>query len=404
MDKSRSNPVPARDEPDDPSGETPATGARPPKAGKSAEKARKSPGSDAPSGRPGRPGREADAAVAAGLWPLLDEHGSDIIFRISSDGKLISLSGAAKRALGPDVDRAIGRPFLDLLHDPDPERWRTFLDKGGGPPLRAVLAPPSGRRATYDLFCRPAPAGDPAGWVGLARRVTGADEPPAEARLAAGLAHELNQPLTAIGTTARAGARLLRAGDAETDELTDAFDQIARQADRAAEIIRRMRDLMTREKRHRARADLNQLAREAVRLFAPDLKANKIKARLDLDPKLPTVVVDEVQMSQVLVNLVRNALEALTQAPVSQRVLTVTTRREKQAVTVAVSDRGPGLSVDVVNRLFEPFVTTKPQGMGVGLALSRTFVEAHGGQVHARPNPDRGITFTVTLPLTPEHP
>jgi C4-dicarboxylate-specific signal transduction histidine kinase len=238
------------------------------------------------------------------------------------------------------------------------------------------------------------------GWVGLGRRVEAAAQTP----LAAGLADELSQPLTAVGTTARAVSRLLKAGEAEQSELLEAFEQIDRQVVRASEIIRRLRDLLSVGQRHRSRTQLHVLIREVVDTLAAEFKAARIRVRLQTSKKQPAVAIDDVQISLVVQNLLRNALEAMQQGPVSGRILTIATQNNREQVQISISDRGPNVNPALTRRLFEPFFSTKPQGLGMGLALSRTIIQAHGGELSAEANPDRGMTFTFSLPLSQETP
>lgn len=349
-------------------------------------------------------GKSADGdGGAERLQELATEHGSDLYFRLDKDGKVLSLGAAAGPFLGVAAESADGRPFADFLQEKDRARWQAYLGaahESGSAALTVTLA---GNDLAAEIRCLPMGAGGAAtGWVGMARRKGGGQSE--EARLAAGLAHELNQPLTAIGTTARACARLMQNEQVDEVEVAEAIDQIARQAERGIEIVRRLRDLATQGRRHRARTDVNELIREAAQLLAADLKHTRVRLRLDLDPALPTVMADAIQIGQVLVNLLRNSCDALLETAVTQRAITVTTSHDARSVTITISDRGPGLSLAVVGRLFEPLVSTKPQGMGMGLALSRHIIQSHGGVIVARNNPDRGACVSFTLPSSPEKP
>ncbi|HXG08430.1 MAG TPA: PAS domain S-box protein [Gemmataceae bacterium] len=218
--------------------------------------------------------------------------------------------------------------------------------------------------------------------------------------LASGLAHELNQPLTAIATYTRAAVRLLRAGTGDPGQLLQALEQAARQAERAGEVVHRLRRFVARAEPHRSLLDLNELVREALLLSEYDLRDGGVHVQLDLREPLPPVEGDRIQLEQVILNLIRNAVEAMADTPPGQRNLTIITGPTGQGtVEVAVCDAGCGLTVEMVQRLFQPFQTTKPQGMGLGLAISRSIIQAHGGWMWARPNPERGATFSFALPI-----
>jgi signal transduction histidine kinase len=216
--------------------------------------------------------------------------------------------------------------------------------------------------------------------------------------MAAGLAHEINQPLSAIVSYARGCARRLRGGDLQPDALLDIVESIAAQALRAASVLRRIRDFVRHHELPRERVDLAHLVREAVR-FA-DVEAQQLGVALRVEPSstpLP-VEVDVVQIEQVILNLVRNAFEATTSRLGGTREVTIRSLRTASGVEVTVSDTGSGVPPELMGRLFEPFFTTKRDGLGLGLSISRSIVEAHGGRLWAEPNSPRGTIFHLELP------
>ena len=221
--------------------------------------------------------------------------------------------------------------------------------------------------------------------------------------LAAGLAHEINQPLAAIVSYAKGCARRIRTGAGAPGDLLGAVEEIAAQAVRADQIVRRLRDFVRKQDPRRERVDPNHLVREAVRLVASEGRQRQVALRLDLAPHVPAVWADGIQIEQVILNLIRNAFEAMQTVDVADRGLVVRTAPSGEAaVEIAVSDAGPGITPEHADAVFDPFFTTKPDGLGIGLAISRSIVEAHGGRLWATPNPQRGATFHFTIP-TDDH-
>jgi signal transduction histidine kinase len=216
--------------------------------------------------------------------------------------------------------------------------------------------------------------------------------------MAAQLAHELTQPLGAIANYAAGCRRRLEATPGQPAELIGAVDRIGREALRAGEIIRRLRGFVRKAEPRRAPVDVNALVREVAELVDGEARERGVAIDLSLQPALPDVDADAVEIEQVLINLARNALEAMQESPGDTPTLTVATRLQDAAlVEVIVRDTGPGLA-NGTEVIFEPFHTTKPNGLGMGLAISRTIVESHGGTLAALPNPIRGATFRFTLP------
>jgi signal transduction histidine kinase len=220
--------------------------------------------------------------------------------------------------------------------------------------------------------------------------------------MAAGLAHEINQPLSAIVSYARGCARRLRAGDTRPEALLDVVESIAAQALRAAAVLRRIREFVRNREVARERVDLGELVREAIRFAEVEARQLEIGLRVELHSSPLAVEVDPVQIEQVILNLVRNGFEATASRPVEAahpREVVVQTLRTSRGAEVAVSDSGPGMSPEVAARLFEPFFTTKRDGLGLGLSISRSIVEAHEGRLWASANAPHGATFHVELPL-----
>ena len=217
--------------------------------------------------------------------------------------------------------------------------------------------------------------------------------------LATGLAHELNQPLSAMVTFAEACIRRAKSGQLDTEHLLESLGDIAEQGHRAGQIIRSMRGFVRRREEHRSATDLNSLVREALSLMKTEIRRAMVELRVNLPTDLPRVGVDAIQIEQVLVNLIQNAIDAMEQVPPEHRSLVITTRRaENGGVKVSVRDTGNGITPENLKRIGEPFFTTKPEGLGMGVAISRRIVEAHGGSLVVGVNAPRGARFIFTLP------
>ncbi len=217
--------------------------------------------------------------------------------------------------------------------------------------------------------------------------------------VATGMAHELNQPLSAIVNYANGCTRRLQGGVGQVQDLVGAMGQITNQAQRASEIIRRLRALVGKQPPIRADADLNQLVREVCSFVEFETGKLGIQIELDLAPEGIAIHVDLVQIEQVLLNLVRNALDALEDVPEGRGHLAVRTWTDAGEARVSVADSGAGIAPDRVRQLFDPFFTTKEGGMGMGLAISQTIVENHDGRIWAESEPGGGSVFHVALPL-----
>jgi len=217
--------------------------------------------------------------------------------------------------------------------------------------------------------------------------------------LTSGIAHEVNQPLTAMVNFAEACLRMLRSGNADTQKLEDALGQIAAQGQRAGHIIRQLRPLARKGENERVQVDLGRLVRDVLGLVSNELHASGIALELMLDESGPAVKCDRIQIEQVVLNLVRNAMDVLEEGPADGRELTIRTRADSGGtIELTVEDTGEGFGADGSDRIFELFFTTKADGLGMGLSISRTIIEDHGGRLWASPRPDGGAIFHVALP------
>jgi two-component system sensor kinase FixL len=221
--------------------------------------------------------------------------------------------------------------------------------------------------------------------------------------LAASMAHELSQPLTGILTNAQAARRFLDTTAPDLDELRSILSDIVEDDRRASEVIQRLRELLRKGEPAFTTLDLHRLIRDIAKLVSSDAIIRNVSLTLDLGPGSPAVRGDRVQLQQVVLNLLVNGMDAMAEVG-GERGLVVRTRDTAvQTVHVSVEDTGPGLRPGTETLVFEPFYTTKPAGMGMGLAIARSIIEAHGGLIWASNNPIRGAAFHVALPLAVEH-
>lgn len=213
--------------------------------------------------------------------------------------------------------------------------------------------------------------------------------------IASGLAHELNQPLTAIHLDANTAIQLCQTAD---QNLTECLHRISGESSRAGEIVRRMNSFIRRESTPRSDRSINQIIRDIDHLMESHLQQKGISVDMDLASDLPLVHVDDIQIQQVLVNLLCNANDAMEQNANHPRRIRIRSRACEENVSVQISDTGNGVDPDFADKLFFPFQTTKRDGIGLGLTISRTIIESHGGRIEYQEKTGRGATFTIELP------
>nr|WP_282440698.1 ATP-binding protein [Brucella pituitosa] len=217
--------------------------------------------------------------------------------------------------------------------------------------------------------------------------------------LASGIAHELAQPLTALMSQSRAAERLIEQSGIDNVLLKKAMAANVREARRAGDMLKRMRDYISNRPPEPIVVVVNSIIHDTVELLITDLEQRGITMHLALNPDLPVVMADPVELEQILYNLIRNAADSLQEASVAEGRITVTTTREENHIVIGILDNGAGIAEDLRPRLFEPFFTTKETGMGLGLALCSTLVERIGGHIDAHNNKDGGACFIVKLPI-----
>jgi two-component system sensor kinase FixL len=220
----------------------------------------------------------------------------------------------------------------------------------------------------------------------------------------AGIAHEINQPLTAISTYANACHRMLANEQIDATELLNTLHLITDQAQRAGEVVRRLRTFTKKRLGQRQLLEINTIIDATIRLVEADIRARNFNLRKSLTPALPKVFADNIQIQQVVLNLIRNAMDAMESVPSRENIITIETKLgEDNCVRVSVSDQGIGLTEDIAEKIFDSFFTTKVTGTGIGLSISRSIITAHGGILNYSPNQEDGVTFYFTLPAAIEN-
>jgi two-component system sensor kinase FixL len=347
----------------------------------------------------------------------------DAMVVIDERGRIMSFSAAAEEMFGFTQAEVVGENVSILMPSPDRERHDGYIERyrqTGRKNIIGIGRVTTARRrdgSTFPIELSVGEAMTPERRVftGFIRDLT--ERQTAELRLhqlqdelahvarvsavgslAAALAHELNQPLAAITNYLGAAQELVDGDISDPAMLRDAVSSAAEQALRAAEIVRRLRDFIARGETVPRVESLRKLVREASALALLGSGKNEIEVRVALDPAADLVFVDAIHVQQILFNLIRNALEAMETAPI-KRLEILSSRMTGGMVELSISDSGSGLSPDVLANLFEPFRTTKSSGMGLGLSICRTLVEAQGGRISAGSSSVGGSRFAFTLPL-----
>jgi two-component system sensor kinase FixL len=347
----------------------------------------------------------------------------DAVVTIDERGLIRSFSTAAERLFGYAASEAIGQNVQILMPSPDREAHSRYIGRylqTGTPHVIGVGRVAVGARKDGTTFPIAIAIGEMNSngsrfFIGYVRDLTERQETEqrleqlqselvhisrltAMGEMASALAHELNQPLSAIANYLTGSRRLLAEASADNLGLVrGAIDAAVEQSLRAGQIIRRLRDFVAHREPERRIESLRKLIEETSALALVGAKELSIRVRLKFEPAIDQVIVDKVQIQQVLVNLMRNAIEAMETSEL--RDLTVTTATGPDgAALVEVLDTGCGVAPEMADQLFQPFATTKAHGMGIGLSISRTIIQAHDGKIWAEPNPGSGSAFRFTLP------
>jgi two-component system, LuxR family, sensor kinase FixL len=346
----------------------------------------------------------------------------DAMIVIDERGAMQSFSTAAERLFGYSAGEVLGKNIKMMMPSPYRENHDSYLERYLQTGERRIIGigrivvgeRKDGSTFPMELAVGEMRSGNQRFFTGFIRDLS--ERQQTEARLqelqselvhisrltamgemASTLAHELNQPLSAIANYMKGSRRLLESGtDERSVMMRDAMDKAAEQALRAGQIIRRLRDFVARGESERRVESVKKLVEEASALALVGAKDLGVRVRFVFDPAVDLVLADKVQIQQVLLNLMRNAIEAM-EASAKRELVVATAAAEDDTVTISVADTGPGIATEMTSQLFQPFVTTKRHGMGVGLSISRTIIDAHGGRIWADGNPGGGTIFRFTL-------
>jgi two-component system sensor kinase FixL len=370
-------------------------------------------------------GSETPEMGAAEFEALLNAAVDGIIVTDDS-GRIVRVNRAAEEMFGYRIAELADQRIDVIMNPRDARAHETYMSnymrtgqrKIIGIGREVVARHQDGTEFPVALSIGEARLGDERRFVGLIRDLTAQKAAEAEAlrqreqmnhvsrlttmgEMAAAMAHELNQPLAAIANYTAACRRMMSQGPGAHDEVLRALGEIGNQAHRAGEIIQRIRDFARSRAVTRHPVKVAELITEVLPLASMDAKANGVDLRILLDRNLPMVIVDPIQIQQVILNLVRNGVDAMQETPARDRRLDLRAGHDgTDRIRIAVTDRGPGVSDEASDNLFTPFFTTKSSGMGMGLAISRSIIAAHGGKLDFENNPVSGATFFLTLPTT----
>jgi len=361
-------------------------------------------------------------------WKALLDAAVDAIIVIDSEGRVETFNSAAEVIFGFSAREILGKNVSLLM--PEPYRSehdgyiRSYLETGNAT-IIGIGREAQGRRKSGSVFpinlsIGEIPTGDQPKFVGIVRDATEQKRSEAEihqtrerlaqfgrlstlGEMAASLAHELNQPLTAIATYTQACQRLIDSGQSDDDEILATLKKCNSQAQRAGEVIRRLRRFVKKREIGRREVSCNDIIHDIAALAEVDARDNGIPLTIDVAEGLPRIIVDAVQIQQVILNLIRNGIDAMMDIDAHAEGISITvSNSDNNEVRIAVTDHGSGITKEAEKMIFQPFFTTKPSGMGLGLAICRSIIESHGGVLSFMKNPWGGTTFYFTLPVSSE--
>lgn len=354
---------------------------------------------------------------------LLAENATDMITRQTPDGICLYTSPSCKSLLGYTPQECINKNLYKRVHRDDLYRWKKAVMRQQHQPT-TIAYRIRHKDGSYRWFeshvrvIREGPQNTAKEIHATSRDITDrVIDKKARVRgqqlahifrlntmeeMASGMAHEITQPLAAVVNYTRGCVRYLQKGQYNTTQLIDAMEKAVAQAERAGEIIQRLKNFFCKGKLVRISTKINSTIRETISFVRNELFNTKTKVHFNLASNLPAVYIDKIQIQQVILNLVQNAMEAMVEHNTSVRKIFIQTRlADKPLIEITVTDTGPGFSKEHINHVFEPFFTTKANGRGMGLAISRSIIEAHGGQFIINPNTQQHSWIRFTLPTQP---
>lgn len=368
--------------------------------------------------------QNAGTDLVDGRFDALMEAIVDAIIVIDKKGAIREFNKAAITMFGYEPAEVIGKNVSILMPEPYQSAHNSYIRNylqtanakiiGIGREVQALRK--DGSVFPIELAVGEVSDENPSRFVGIIRDISERKANEMEAReqrerlahvtrlstmgeMAAGIAHEVNQPLTAIATYANAGVRMLAAREPDLSGLAGVLEKLSNQAFRAGEVIRRLRRFVKKREGQYEFVSVNALAHETTQLAEVDSRYHDVELSLEICKGEPKILADAVQIQQVILNLVRNAIEAADASTGGDRKVLVRIMRDEKTVRIEIIDRGTGLDANVSENLFMPFQTTKESGMGLGLSISRSIVEAHKGVLAYRENPGGGAIFYFDLPI-----
>jgi len=367
-------------------------------------------------------------SYAAPEWKALLDAAVDAIIVIDHRGRIETFNSAAEVIFGFSAQEVLGKNVSLLMPEPyrseHDDYIRNYLETGNAK-IIGIGREVQGKRQSGSIF----PIGLSVGeiptdarpkFVGIIQDITERKRSEEEihhirerlsqfgrlstlGEMAAGLAHELNQPLTAIATYTQACQRLIESGRSDDDEILATLKKCDAQAQRAGDVIRRLRQFVQKRELGRQEVSCEELIRDLAALAEVDARNNGISLTIDVAEGLPKIMVDAVQIQQVILNLIRNGIDAMLNMDQNDEGISVlVTKIENDQIKIAVTDHGSGITEEAEKKIFQPFFTTKPSGLGLGLAICKSIIASHGGVLSFTKNPSGGTTFHFTLPVISE--
>ena len=368
-----------------------------------------------------QPGNESISPFDA-----LMEAAVDAIIIIDKAGDIVRFNPAAEKMFGYNEEEIRGRNVRELMPEPHRSRHDSYLkaySTSGVPTVIGTGREEHGVRKNGEIFPMQLSVGETRQqdgneqFVGIIRDISDfrasqnqvrkleeqllhADRLVILGELTAGIAHEINQPLTAIAAYADAGRSMIDSNDGTPRaDMQTIYERIGEQSRRAGEVVQRLRKLVRSGTVTKARHDINKIIRNILLLSEYEIKKSGVELTFYPLPSAEFLYVDEVQIQQVLVNLVKNSLDALAESGRSEGLIEIRANKAEEEIKVSVTDNGPGVPAELQRSLFEPFFTTKPKGVGLGLSICKNIITAHGGSLQYEQASTGGSRFTLTLPL-----